>query len=518
MSTRKSTYFYGVLIALTSLVGGMIIASRLDLTPSSLAGPLNVPASNSAPISGPLTATTFRDIARAVNPAVVSIHIQTTRQARSFGDLFGFGNPFGGGNGQGDSQPVPVEGAGSGFIIDPAGYILTNNHVIEDAKSITVFLSNMDETLGDYTQDGLPAKVIGHDELTDTALLQLTSLPKEPLTPVKFGDSSQMEAGDWVMAIGNPFEYQNTVTVGVVSAVGRPFQTATQGRWQDMIQTDAAINRGNSGGPLLNIRGEVIGINTLIVTNNQTQGNIGIGFSIPINTVTAILPQLHTGKVIRGHLGATLYRAPITTADAQGYGLSTVMGAIVTGVTDGPAKKAGIKPDDVIVEYNGKAVKDSGDLVNMVVNTKPGTTVPVRIIRDKKPLTVHVTIDELDLQAEQQQAEGETAQPEQQRRPDTSAPEQTSLGMRIGAITPGIARQLGLPDNQTGAVVMSVDPLGPADRASVQRGDVIVSVDGQDVTTVGQAAAAIAKVPSGRMARLIVLRGDQEQLVLVRKP
>jgi serine protease Do len=518
MSTRKSTYFYGVLIALTSLVGGMILASRLDLTPSSLAGTLNVPASNSAPISGPIDSTTFRNIARAVNPAVVSIHIETTRQARSLGDLFGFGSPFGGGNGPGSggngADSVPVEGAGSGFIIDPAGFILTNNHVIEDAKKITVFLSNMDETLD---LGGLPATVVGRDELTDTALLQLTTLPKEPLTTTKFGDSSQMEAGDWVMAIGNPFEYSNTVTVGVVSAVGRPFQTSTE-RWQDMIQTDAAINRGNSGGPLLNIRGEVIGINTLIVTDSQSTGNLGIGFSIPINTVTAILPQLRTGKVVRGHLGATLSRIPLTKADADGYGLPGVGGAIVTGVTDGPAKKAGIRIDDVIVDFNGKPVKDSGDLVAMVVATAPGTTVPVKVIRDKKPLTVNVTVDELDLAAEQEQAQGSTPTPQRQRRPDTATPERSSLGMQIGPITASIARQLDLPANQTGAVVMSVDPLSPADRAQLQRGDVIVSVDGQTVSTVGETIAAIDKVPSGRMARLVVLRGDQEQLILVRKP
>lgn len=519
MPTRKSTYFYGVLIALTSLVGGMILASRLDLTPSSLAGQLTVPASNSAPISGPLNATTFRDIARAVNPAVVSIHIQTTRrQSRSFSDLFRFGSPFGGDNNSAPPE-VPVIGAGSGFIIDPAGYILTNNHVIKDAQSITVFLSNMDEQIADLTGTGLPAKVVGKDELTDTALLQLTTLPKEPLTVAKFGDSSQMQPGDWVMAIGNPFEYQNTVTVGVVSAVGRPFQTSTQ-RWQDMIQTDAAINQGNSGGPLLNIRGEVIGINTLIVTDNpQSTGNLGIGFSIPINTVTNILPQLRTGKVVRGLLGAQLSRVPLTKADAEGYGLPGTSGAIVMAVTrGGPADKAGLRVDDVVIDYNGKPVKNSGDLVSMVVATKPGTTVPVKIIRKKKPVTINVTIEELDLAAEQEQAQGSEPQQQRQRQPDTSQPQHTSLGMQIGAITPNIARQLNLPAGQTGAVVMSVDALGPADRAQLQRGDVIISVDGQSVSTVAQTAAAIEKVPSGRMARLIVLRGDQEQLILVRKP
>jgi serine protease Do len=306
MSTRKSAIFYGVLIAFISVVGGMILASRLDLAPASFGNTLQVPATNSAPLSGPVDATTFRNIAKAASPAVVSIRVITTRPVGSGAeDLFGlqFPFPFGNPRGQAPQTPreVPAVGAGSGFIIDKAGYILTNNHVVENAKSIEVLLAGVDDE-----SERLSAKVIGRDPLSDTALLQLTELPDEPLQPAKFGDSEQMAPGDWVMAIGNPFGLANTVTVGVVSAVGRPNMVGN-GRWQDFIQTDAAINRGNSGGPLLNLRGEVIGINTMIFSTNAMQGgNVGVGFAIPVNTVRDLLPQLHKGKVTRGRIGVGL--------------------------------------------------------------------------------------------------------------------------------------------------------------------------------------------------------------------
>src|SRR5262249_10837020 len=233
------------------------------------AGTVNVPASNSAPLTGTIDASTFRTIAHNAGPAVVSIVIESTRPVRSFGDFFGFPDQFGGGRNRGGQGQGPgeetVQGAGSGFIFDAkGGYILTNNHVVEDAKRIEVYLDTMNEQL---EPSGLAAKVVGHDELTDTAVIQLTEMPNTPLTEAKFGDSDQLAPGDWVMAIGNPFALSNTVTVGVVSAVGRDTPGAVAQRPQKMIQTDAAINKGNSGGPLLNIRGEVIGINTQIVTD-----------------------------------------------------------------------------------------------------------------------------------------------------------------------------------------------------------------------------------------------------------
>ena len=279
---RKSSLFYGVLIAISSLVVGMVIASRLDLTPLSTAanGPLSVPQTNSAPLEGELTASTFREVAELAAPSVVSIRATTMQQVRSTDPLrefFGFPMPPLPGRGNRETpEEIPQTGAGSGFIIDKNGYILTNNHVVEGATEIRVRLSTMDELA-----EGLPARIVGRDELTDTALIQLEELPSEELPVSRFGDSAQLAPGDWVMAIGNPFNLSNTVTVGIVSMVGRQVRVSPN-RSGDFIQTDAAINQGNSGGPLLNIRGEVVGINSMIYTNARfgaVAGNIGVGFA-----------------------------------------------------------------------------------------------------------------------------------------------------------------------------------------------------------------------------------------------
>ena len=212
-----------------------------------------------------------------------------------------------------------------------------------------------------------------------------------------------MAAGDWVVAIGNPFGYAHTVTVGVISAIGRPFYN--NGRTNEMIQTDAAINPGNSGGPLLNIRGEVIGINTAIISSERggNVGNIGIGFAVPVNTVRELLPQLRQGKIVRGRIGVQVLAVP--RDDFADYGLKSRMGALVAQVVQGGASaKAGIQPGDVIIEFNGRPVANRDELVKMVVATKPGMSVPVKLLHDRQEKTLHVTVEELDLEAEQQQA------------------------------------------------------------------------------------------------------------------
>src|SRR5882672_5055134 len=319
MSTRKTTLFYTLLIAVASLAVGMVIASRLDMTPASSAQTIAVPPMNSAPLTGALDASTFRNIAKAQTPMVVNIRTEMKAKAQDLTDFFGsggqpddlfhrfFGNP---GQQDDDQAPAPrgrgnngrkpreqtTRAAGTGFIISKDGYILTNNHVVEDATKIEVSL------YADEPDASYKAKVIGRDPLTDSALIQLIDKPNHPLPEAKFGDSSQIEAGDWVMAIGNPFGYEHTVTVGVISATSRAFPVSN-GRTNDMLQTDAAINPGNSGGPLLNLRGEVIGINTAIITNARSEGNIGIGFAVPSNTVRELLPQLHQGKITRGRIG-----------------------------------------------------------------------------------------------------------------------------------------------------------------------------------------------------------------------
>ena len=512
MAGRKTTVFYGLMIAVTSLVVGMVIASRLGLSPVSLAGTLDIPRTNSAPLDGPIDAGTFRTIARETRSTVVSIRtVSERRGGGTIEDFFGFENPFRGpGQGQGQTPrrqapPQFVRGAGSGFIIDKTGYILTNNHVIDGATEIEVKTADM----SDADDEWLSAKVVGTDLLTDSALIQLTEMPDHPLTPSKFGDSAQIAPGDWVMAIGNPFSLSNTVTVGVVSAVGRLQQTAVNQRYEEMIQTDAAINRGNSGGPLLNVRGEVVGMNTQIVSDGG--GNLGIGFATPINTIRNILPQLEKGKVVRGRIGVIVDRRPMTKADAQDLGLSSVTGAVVNEVTDGPAKKAGIRIGDVILEFNGKPVKSSDELVAMVSSTAPGTTVPVKVLRNKKPQTLNVTIEELNVDAEREErlTDRPVARPDQ--------PTETGFGMSIEPITPPRARRLNLPAGTGGALVSDVDPVGSAARGGIVPGDVIVSVNDQKVTTVEQAAKALEAVGEGRAARIVVFRQGREVLVTVRK-
>jgi serine protease Do len=511
MTTRKSTFFYTVLIAVASLVVGMVISARFDLTSSSLAGTLAGPTINSAPLTGPIDATTFRTIAHDASPAVVSISIRGTRPATSmFGDLFGNGNGRNRGGGRG-AQPAPqeyMEGAGSGFVIDKSGLILTNNHVIDEATTIDVSFS--DARAGD---ESYPAVVVGRDELTDTALIRLTKLPDHPLTVAKFGDSAQMAPGDWVMAIGNPFRLSNSVTVGIVSAVGRPYAASvgvTGARYEEMIQTDAAINKGNSGGPLLNVRGEVIGINTMIYSDNSQGGNIGIGFAVPINKVHALLPQLEAGKVVRGRIAVSLFSHRITREDMEDLALPAVGGATIASVDDGPAKAAGMKVGDVVVEFNGKPVQDNDSLIAMVTSTTPGTTVPVKVVRAKKTLTLNVKVEELDLAQEQGQ---ETIAAARQNE-DRNTPKDTGFGMTIQEITPSAARTL---QGKGGAVVSSVDPLGQAAQAGLNPGDVILSVNDEEVKTLDQVSKALDAVATGRTARLIVSSRGQERLVLVRK-
>jgi serine protease Do len=314
-----------------------------------------------------------------------------------------------------------------------------------------------------------------------------------------------MQQGDWVMAIGNPFALGHTVTVGVISALNRPFGgTAT--RTQPMIQTDAAINPGNSGGPLLNIRGEVIGMNTAIYTDASRAANIGIGFATPINTIRDLLPQLRTGKISRGVIGVEISRDPISKEMARDLGLPNSNGAVVSSVSaDSPAARAGLKAGDVIVEYNGRPVTDSDSLVNMVVATKPGTTVPVTIYRDNQRKTLSITPGELDLEAE---ANGGRSP----RRPDNGQQDERTandFGMQLEAITPEAARQLEIPRGRGGAVVADVDRDGAAARAGVQPNDVILEVNRQAVSNVSQVTRALENAAAGRPVFLVVWRVDR---------
>ncbi|HTL03282.1 MAG TPA: Do family serine endopeptidase [Vicinamibacterales bacterium] len=522
-SSRKTTLFYVALIAVASLVVGMVIASRLDLTPQSSAQTIAIPATNSAPLVGALDASTFRNIAKSQSPMVVSIRTEMRQKTQDLSEFFGGGNGddllnrFFGGGGAVPGQPGAqgrqrqprertTEAAGSGFIINREGYILTNNHVVEGATKIEV-------QFFDEEDNYYPAKVIGRDPLTDSALIQLTEKPSRPLPEAKFGDSSQMEPGDWVMAIGNPFNLAHTVSVGVISATARPFPVSESDggrRYADVLQTDAAINPGNSGGPLLNARGEVIGMNTAIYSNTSMSGqagNIGIGFAIPINTLRDVLPGLRLGKITRGRIGVSV--VPVTAEAAEALNLKDRKGALVAQVPkSGPAATAGVEPGDVILQFNGKNVGKSDDLPQMVGSTTPGTTVPLKIVRNGKEMTLNVKVEELDLEAETGTQQSRNAEPGA----DTSA----GFGITLNNITPDIERQMELPRGSRGAVVTDVDPDSPAARA-LQPGDVILQISGQPVSSATEASQLLRAVPAGRNVGMRIARRGQELFVYVKK-
>ena len=495
MSTRRNTLFSAALIAVASMAIGMVIASRWLMAPASSAQTFAAPAMNSAPLSGPIDASTFREIAETQTAMVVNIRTES-KQSTQLNDFFGGDDLLRRFSG----QPVPeepeprertVQSAGTGFVIDESGLILTNNHVVRDATEIEI------DFFGD--EDGVyyEAEILGRDQLTDSALLKLTEMPDTELAVATFGDSSRMAPGDWVMAIGNPFGFGHTVTVGVISAIGRLF-TAIRGRSQNMLQTDAAINPGNSGGPLLNIRGEVVGINTAIVSDRSA--NVGIGFAFPSNTVRELLPELRSGKVTRGRIGVQI-QDPARDS-YQDLGLTERMGAVVIRVTEGgPADQADMRPGDVIVSYNGERVDNTEDLQSRVVATRPGTTVPVVVLRDGEEVSLEVTVEELDLDAE---ASGSA-----QASPETVS---EGFGMTLQDLTPQITNRLRLPNGTEGAVVVDVESDGPAAAGGVQPGDVILRVNRVDISSAADAVRELSAI-EGRTAFLLVQR-NQNQVFL----
>ena len=477
---------------------GIVIASRFNLSPSSSAQTPSTPSMNSAPINGPIDATTFRQIAEEQQAMVVNIRTESQRNSQNNDfsgqeDLFRrfFGQPF--------QQPEPreetVQAAGTGFVIDAAGLILTNNHVVEGATKIEV------DFFGDDDDLVYESRVLGRDPLTDSALLELIERPDHELPVARFGDSSQMRAGDWVMAIGNPFGLGHTVTVGVVSAIGRPFR-AVPGRQTEVIQTDAAINPGNSGGPLLNLRGEVVGINTAIVSDRAS--NVGVGFAIPSNVVRELIGELRGGKVTRGRIGVQIM--DVSRESYQDLGLTARMGAVVSSVQEGgPADRADMQPGDVIIRYNGDPVNDTQDLQDKVVNTQPDTRVPVVVLRAGEEMTLTIRVEELDLNTESQASMGATE--------DLSE----GFGMTLQDLTPQTARRLGVPPSTAGAVVVDVERAGAAEQGGIQPGDVIVSVNRVEVTGTTETIRELNGIESSRTAFLMVQRGTTRVFLQVQK-
>jgi serine protease Do len=418
----------------------------------------NIPAL-SAQTAGTMPAPpgSFSGLVKEARDSVVNIStVKIIRREQMFESPFGRDDPFGDMFERFFGDRIPRESRrtilGSGFIIDKDGFILTNNHVVEQTDEIKVMLANGKE---------YDAEIVGRDPKTDLALIRIET--EEDLKPLPLGDSEELEVGDWVLAIGNPFGLDHTLTVGVVSAKGRTSVGITD--YEDFIQTDAAINPGNSGGPLMNLKGEVIGINSAILS--QSGGYMGIGFAIPINMAKDLLPQLKKGKVIRGWLGVMIQ--PITPELKESFELEEEKGALVSEVTPrGPAEEAGIEVGDVIVSFDGKEIQEMNDLPMIVASTPVGKIVTVEVIREGKKKGFEAKIDELEEEIEEGETLGE---------------EKRDLGMTVDEITPSTARQLGLSDER-GVVVVRVESNSPAEDAGIARGDVIRSINREPVNDV----------------------------------
>jgi serine protease Do len=498
MRQRTATYFVAIILIICASALVMAMASDWRLGSSRVTAQTQEAASalaSSTDPGGPMNTALFRNIATQQNPIVVFITTESRVRVPDLSDFFGpdnfFHRFFGG-----PSEPRErvQRGLGSGFLITADGEILTNNHVVAGAEEIRVGLFE-DE------RKTYPAKILGRDPLTDSALIKLENGPGG-LPTATLGDSDALRPGDWVLAIGNPFRLGHTVTVGVVSYNGRPF-SVTEGRFQNMLQTDASINPGNSGGPLINTDSEVVGISTAIFS--ESGGNIGIGFAVPINAVRTLLPQLREGEVHRGRLGVRIQSWPITEEEAAALDLPQPQGAIVSMVErDSPADRAGLRAGDVIVEYNGKPVSDGNQLTTMVVSTRAGENVPIVYYREGERQTATVEIEALEL------ADGDDDQAADGR----SAP---GFGLSLGDITPNAARELRLPVDIDGALVEDVAPFTPGAEAGIRRGDVILEVNRNPVRSASQASQALRQLESGEIAFVLLWRQGDRLFLQMRK-
>lgn len=421
----------------------------------------------------------FSELVKQASPSVVNISVEKVVRGRG-----GVPSPFGSDDPLrdfferffGNQMPKDFKqrGLGTGFIIDKEGFILTNNHVVENTDEIKVRLADEKE---------FSAKIIGRDPKTDLALIRIET--KQPLKPLPLGDSDELGVGDWVVAIGNPFGLGNTVTAGIVSA---KYRQLGAGAYDNFIQTDASINPGNSGGPLLNTAGEVIGINSAIFS--QSGGNIGIGFAIPINMAKDLLPQLKTGKVIRGWLGVMIQ--PITQELKDKLKLEDEKGALVADVTKGgPADKGGIKRGDVIIGFDGTEVKESKDLPFLVASTRVGKSVTVDVIRKGQRKGLEVRIGEL----------------KEEKEPQAVSEMRPYLGMTVEELTPELAEKLGQSEVR-GLVVVQVDDNTPAAEAGVRPGDIILEVDQTPVENLNQFNRKIGTYKEGDTILFLIKRGE----------
>ena len=461
-----------------------VATASLPTSPHSVVG---VPAAAAA--SAPALEnrpSSFAAIARKAMPVVVNISTTSQRSGRGgsndpieefFNRLFGETTP------KENSQ----RSLGSGILISKDGEILTNYHVVRNADAIKVKLADQTEFEG---------RLIGKDDRTDLALIKITRSGGN-LPFARLGNSSQMEVGDWVMAIGNPFGLEHTVTAGIVSAKGRVIGA---GPYDNFIQTDASINPGNSGGPLINADGEVVGVNSAIFS--QTGGNVGIGFAIPIDMAKKVADQLRkNGKVVRGWLGIRAQDVSPQLASSLGMVRGGEM-AVVTEVTEGsPAAEAGIKAGDIVVEFNGKPVPRSHDFPSVIADTPPGQKVTLKIIREKKEQMVAVKIGELPDESDtSQQIDAKDAE----------------LGLRVQRITPEAARRLGM-NSTKGVIVVEVQPGSPADQVGLEPADVIREVNQRPVNNVKDFQLALRQGRRGDRILLLVQRGDNAVFFAVKR-
>ena len=496
MNHRLLSFFLASSLLLTAgCKSGFLGEQTAATAPNQTAAPTAPP-----PIVVDGTRTSYADVVEKTSPAVVRIESeikerqnpQSNQPQSPFDDFFNLpGQPQGG---QPPQRPQIQRGLGSGVIVSADGYILTNNHVVEDAEKITVLMSDNKS----YT-----AKAVGLDKPSDLAVLKIEGATFPFLN---LGNSDNVRVGDIVLAIGNPLGIGQSVTAGIISAKGRRTGLSdgnrTQDSYEDFLQTDAPINRGNSGGALVSLNGELIGINSQILSSGQQGGSIGIGFSIPSNMAKTVMEQLiQNGKVRRGLLGINIQN--ISEEIAQNRGLKDTKGVIVSNVRPGSAaEKAGIKRGDVVLAINGETIEDSNILRNKVAQSQPGSEIKIKILRDGKEQEVSATLDEFAV-------EGEKA--DNKSGGDQNGGKQTEtgkLGLNLQPLTPQIARQLELPAETSGVVVTEVDQNGAAAQQGIARGDVIVEINSQPVASLEDVKTALDKSGDKPILMLISRKGQ----------
>ena len=495
------------------------VRARRPLFAAALAGVLALPllATPSMARGGP---DGFTDVAEAVIDAVVNISTSQKVEGRQQGGGSGGGvtppqlppgSPFEeffeeffknrrqGDNNQGpnrDRSPRRVNSLGSGFVIDPSGLVATNSHVIADADEINVVFNDGSK---------LKAEVVGRDQKTDLALLRIK--PEKPLKAVKFGDSDKLRLGEWVIAIGNPFGLGGTVTAGIVSARNRDINS---GPYDNYIQTDASINRGNSGGPLFNLNGEVVGINTAIIS--PSGGSIGIGFAVPAKTAVAVMDQLQNfGETRRGWLGVRIQQ--VTDDIAESLGMKQARGALIAGIDEkGPAKPAGIEPGDVIIKFDGREIKEMRDLPRIVADTPVGKEVEVLVVRKGKEETKTVKLGRLEDGEKAIQAAAKTETPKEE---DKTVVKKT-LGLDLANLSDDLRKRHKIKDSVKGVVVTAVEPGSAAAEKRLSAGDVIVEVAQEAVTSAEAVQKRVDQLKKeGRKSALLLVANTEGELRFV---